>query len=183
MTAETVEKQPGISRREFLNLAWLASLGFFVVGTGVATYLFAMPIFEEGEFGGVVDAGSVGDLPPAGDPPVNQPKVKLWISNTEEGVIALYKVCTHLGCLYNFNTQQSKFICPCHGSQFQPNGTYIQGPASRSLDRFVLQIVSPDGEVLAETDPETGAPVPLPDNPEARIKVNTAEKILGATHA
>ena len=179
---QPAEKSLPINRREFLNLAWLASLGFFTLGTVAATYLFAMPIFEEGEFGGIVDAGAVGELPPPGNPPVNQPKVKLWISNTEEGVVALYKVCTHLGCLYNFNTQQNKFLCPCHGSQFQPDGSYIQGPASRSLDRFVLQIVSPDGEVLAETDPESGAPVPLPADPEARIKVDTAQKILGETH-
>ncbi len=178
--AQTSES--GMSRREFLNFAWLASLGYLTVSLGGATYLFAMPRFKPGEFGGVVTIGKVSALPQVTDPPTNMPKVKLWLSNTDKGVMALYKVCTHLGCLYNWNSQENKFICPCHGSQFQKDGTYIQGPANRSTDRFVVQIVSPDGTVLTETDANTGGPVPVPDDPEALVKVDTGHKILGAVH-
>jgi cytochrome b6-f complex iron-sulfur subunit len=176
------EKKP-VNRREFLNLAWLASMGLMTVNFAGATYLFAMPRFKEGQFGGVFSAGTVADLPPVGGAPANFPKVKLWLSNTEEGLVAIYKVCTHLGCLYNWNSQEGKFICPCHGSQFQQNGEYIRGPAPRSLDRFVLQIVSPEGDVLAETDAETGAPLAVPDDPQALVKVDTGRKINGKTHA
>jgi len=172
-----------LNRREFLNLAWLASLGFLTVSLGGVTYLFSMPRFKEGEFGGVITAGKVGDLPSVGEAPVNIPKVKMWLSNTDQGVLAIYKVCTHLGCLYNFNSQEEIFICPCHGSRFSREGEYIKGPAPRSLDRFYLQIVSPDGELLAETDVETGGPVPLPNVPDAVIQVDTGRKIVGKTHA
>jgi cytochrome b6-f complex iron-sulfur subunit len=184
MTTEAVaqKSEMGISRREFLNFAWLASLGFLSVSLAGVSYLFAMPRFREGEFGGVVPIGKVSELPPPTDPPANYPKVKVWISNTEQGVTALYKVCTHLGCLYNWNNQENKFICPCHGSQFQKDGTYIQGPAARSTDRFVVQIVSPDGTILAETDSEKGGPLQLPDDPEALIQVDTGRKILGEVH-
>ncbi|MDD2695101.1 MAG: Rieske 2Fe-2S domain-containing protein, partial [Anaerolineales bacterium] len=121
-----LERKP-VNRREFLNFAWLASLGLLTVNLGGVVYLFSMPRFKEGEFGGLVTVGKVAELPPAGSPPVNYPKVKFWLSNTTEGVAALYKVCTHLGCLYNWSEQENKFICPCHGSQFEPDGTYIQG--------------------------------------------------------
>jgi cytochrome b6-f complex iron-sulfur subunit len=181
-TSGSVKRESGISRREFLNFAWLASLGFLTVSLGGMTYLFSMPRFKEGEFGGVITVGRVGELPPVADPPANYPKVKIWISNTDEGVMALYKVCTHLGCLYNWNTQEGKFICPCHGSQFTKKGDWIQGPAARSTDRFVVQIVSPDGQLLAETDPAIGGPVSVPDNPDALIKVDTGRKIQGAVH-
>jgi cytochrome b6-f complex iron-sulfur subunit len=178
--AET-EVKP-VTRREFLNVAWLASLGFLSINLGGVTYLFSMPRFKEGEFGSLYSIGRVSDLPDAGSPPVNIPKVKLWLSNTEQGVMALYKVCTHLGCLYNWNSQEGKFICPCHGSQFQANGTYILGPAPRSLDRFVVQAVDPDsGEVLAEST--TGEPLPVPDQPDAIIRVDTGRRVTGAVHA
>jgi len=180
MTSEPSQKK--INRREFLNLAWLASLGFLTLDIAGITYLFAMPRFKEGEFGGVFTAGKVSDLPQAGSAPENHPKVKLWLSNTENGVMAIYKVCTHLGCLYNWNDQENKFICPCHGSQFQADGQYIRGPAPRSLDRFVVQIVAADGTVLAETDP-SGDPLPVPDDPNAKIQVDTGKKITGETHA
>jgi cytochrome b6-f complex iron-sulfur subunit len=176
------EKKP-VTRREFLNVAWLASLGFFSVSMAGMTFFFAMPRFKEGEFGGVVPMGRVSELPQAGSSPVNYPKVKVWLSNTESGVMALYKVCTHLGCLYNWRELDGKFVCPCHGSQFQPDGVYIQGPAPRSLDRFVVQVVDPNtGQVLAETS-EEGAPLPLPDSPDALVQVDTGQRIQGQPHA
>lgn len=188
MAKETQPSPPeklSINRREFLNFAWLASLGFFTVNMAGMTFFFSMPRFKEGEFGGVFNIGSTSELPEKGAAPANFPKVKLWLSNTDEGVSALYKVCTHLGCLYSWRDQENKFVCPCHGSQFQPNGDYIQGPAPRSLDRFVVQIVDADtGEVLAETNPETGEPIPVPpDKPNAIIRVDTGTRIPGKPHA
>lgn len=177
----TPEKVP-VSRREFLNFAWLASLGFLTVSLGGVTFLFAMPRFKEGEFGGVVPVGTPAELPPTDAPPENYPKVKFWLSNTDQGVLALYKVCTHLGCLYNWNNQEDKFICPCHGSQFQKDGVYIAGPAPRSLDRFAMQAVdSTTGEVLAESS--DGTPLAVPDNPNAVILVDTGKRVKGQPHA
>jgi cytochrome b6-f complex iron-sulfur subunit len=175
------EENPAINRREFLNLAWLASLGFFLVDIAGVTYLFSMPRFKEGEFGGTFTVGKVSELPEKGSAPVNIPKVKMWLSNTDAGVMALYKVCTHLGCLYNWNDQEFKFICPCHGSQFEADGDYIQGPAPRSLDRFVVQVVDPNtGDVLAEA--QEGTPLSIPNNPDAIIRVDTGQRIQGQQH-
>ena len=179
---ETAQDKMPVNRREFLNLTWMASLGFLTVNVAGVTYLFSMPRFKEGEFGGTVTIGKVSDLPPVGEDPANFPKVKLWLANTDEGISALYKVCTHLGCLYNWNTQEGKFICPCHGSQFESDGDYIQGPAPRSLDRFVVQAVDPNtGEVLAETTGDE--PLRLPDDPDVIIRVDTGNKISGENHA
>jgi cytochrome b6-f complex iron-sulfur subunit len=182
MAAEAViesENKTPLNRREFLNLAWLVSLGFFTISIGGVTYLFSMPRFREGEFGGTFNLGEVGSLPPPGSQPTIVPEGKLWLSNTERGVLAIYTVCTHLGCLYNWESQQDMFLCPCHGSAFEPDGTFIEGPAPRSLDRFVIRIESRDGQVLAETDPETGDPLPLPDDLSATVRVDTGQRILG----
>lgn len=176
-------KKKKINRREFLNLAWLASLGIITIQIAGGTYFFSMPRFKEGEFGGVFTAGKVSDLPQPGTAPINYPKVKLWMSNSDKGLTGIYKVCTHLGCLYNWNTQENKFICPCHGSQFQLDGTYIRGPAPRSLDRFVVQIVDASGNVLVETDPLTGGPIQVPNNPDAVVKVDTGKRIRGKVHS
>lgn len=170
-----------LNRREFLNIAWLASLGFLTLSVSGLTVLFALPRFREGEFGGVFTTGTVGEVPDVDTTPVNFPKVKLWLSNTPAGLMALYKVCPHLGCLYGWNDQEFKFICPCHGSQYEHNGDYISGPAPRSLDRFVIRIEDENGAVLAET-PEDGGPVQLPDNPNAVVRIDTGNRIEGAAH-
>lgn len=179
---QTTEEPKKINRREFLNFAWLASLGFLTVNIAGLTYLFSMPRFKEGEFGGVVTVGKVSDLPDIQAEPENFPKVKFWLSNTDQGIYAIYKVCTHLGCLYNWKDQDDKFVCPCHGSQFQKDGEYIQGPAPRSLDRFVVQAVDPaTDEILAQT-PDDGGPMPIPVNPDAVIQVDTGRRITGKAH-
>jgi len=177
------EEKLKVNRREFLNFAWLASLGFLSINIAGVTLLFTLPVFKEGEFGGVVTLGPASDLQPEGSSPENFPKFKFWLSNTEEGVSALYKVCTHLGCLYNWRDQETKFICPCHGSQFTDNGQFIQGPAPRSLDKFVVQVVDPTtGEIVAETSPE-GNPLEIPENSDLIVQVDTGKRLPGDPHS
>jgi cytochrome b6-f complex iron-sulfur subunit len=175
------KEQIQLNRREFLNIAWLASLGFLTVSLGGLTVLFSLPRFREGEFGGIFNAGTVADLPAVDSSPANLPKVKLWLSNTSNGLMALYKVCPHLGCLYGWNDQEFKFICPCHGSQYEHNGDYISGPAPRSLDYFTIRFEDQNGNVLAET-PAEGGPTPVPEDESAIVRIDTGSKIIGEAH-
>ena len=48
-------------------------------------------------------------------------------------------------------------------------------------DRFKVIIEDENGNVLNET--VEGAPLGLPDNPNAVIKVDTGKKFIGKTHA
>jgi cytochrome b6-f complex iron-sulfur subunit len=47
-------------------------------------------------------------------------------------VYAISTVCTHLGCIVK--PSAGGFACPCHGSEFEPDGTVRKGPAPRPLD-------------------------------------------------
>jgi len=179
MSETVAQNDLRMNRREFLNLAWLASLGFFVVNLGGVTYLFALPRFRQGKFGGQFSLGRVGEaFPPPGGAPINVPNGKFWLVRTQVNrVAAIYKVCTHLGCLYNWDYQTVRFRCPCHGSQFQLDGTYIAGPAPRSLDRFVVRLLDAQGNEVASTDPN-GNPLPLPSE-DLQVVVETSLLIRG----
>lgn len=50
------------------------------------------------------------------------------------GFVIFSPICPHLGCYYNWNDAQNRFMCPCHGSQYTFDGTHIAGPAPRGLD-------------------------------------------------
>jgi glycine/D-amino acid oxidase-like deaminating enzyme/nitrite reductase/ring-hydroxylating ferredoxin subunit len=43
--------------------------------------------------------------------------------------------CTHQGCLLRFNSAETSWDCPCHGSRFGVDGEVLEGPAVRPLDR------------------------------------------------
>jgi cytochrome b6-f complex iron-sulfur subunit len=180
--SSSAKERKEINRREFLNFVWLASLGFLMVNVGGVTYLFSLPRFQEGEFGGRFPIGPANEvLPLPGGDPINFPKGKFWLVHTKEGsMLALYKVCTHLGCLYNWQSQNSRFYCPCHGSQFQLDGTYIQGPAPRSLDRFVVKLLDDNNIELASTN-QDGDPLALPSE-NVNVVIQTDQRILGALH-
>ena len=42
--------------------------------------------------------------------------------------------CPHLGCIVAWNTAESTWDCPCHGSRFDPFGRVLTGPANRDLE-------------------------------------------------
>ncbi|KZS83032.1 MULTISPECIES: FAD-dependent oxidoreductase [Mycobacterium] len=43
-------------------------------------------------------------------------------------------VCPHLGGIVNWNEATHAWECPLHGSRFAPNGTLLEGPATRGLN-------------------------------------------------
>lgn len=185
--AEAAEEKvdPNITRREFLNYAWLASIALLTVqGIGMGLW-FAFPNFKEGQFGGAFPIGdAAGALPEVNSGPKAYVDGKFWLINIDsevngearKGVLAIYKVCTHLGCLYEWVPMTNRFECPCHGSKFQLSGDYIAGPARRSLDRFVIQAIAPDGSVK-ETDANGN---PLEITGDERLVIDTGRRILGA---
>ncbi|HEV2236256.1 MAG TPA: ubiquinol-cytochrome c reductase iron-sulfur subunit [Ktedonobacterales bacterium] len=55
--------------------------------------------------------------------------------------LAMYQVCVHLGCKVPYRDDCNSFKCPCHGSHYNVDGEYLDGPAPRSLDRFSMSFV------------------------------------------
>lgn len=163
MTTETVEKpaartaraqkveeavdSSGINRREFLFYIWGASMVMLMGGSAGMLLWYLLPRFRAGEFGGDFLVPGA-QMPPLGSAPQDNPQGRFWFTHTENGIAALYKVCTHLGCLFKWVGTNDRFECPCHGSKFEASGLYIEGPAPRSLDRFEITVVMQDGSTV-----------------------------------
>jgi cytochrome b6-f complex iron-sulfur subunit len=84
--------------------------------------------------------------------------------------------------LYAWVDSTVRFECPCHGSKYEEDGTYIEGPAPRDLDRFRVVITDGQGNLVDETvttktSPGYGAPIPSPVDGTLVIKVDTGMKI------
>ena len=190
-----------LSRREFLNYMWAMSMAVFMAGSGGAAVWFLYPRFRAGEFGGVFTI-PVSDLPAPDSPPKEFPQGRFWLTNIgpptvaderrptdyplQPGVRAIYKVCTHLGCLYKWVDTNDRFECPCHGSKFLKMGTRVDGPARRNLDVFPIEVLDASGNVLARTEPtmgsQEGGPVEIPSE-AVSMRIDTGRRVTGAPNS
>lgn len=190
----------GISRREFLYYIWGASIALVTLQAAGLMLWFLIPRFKEGEFGGAFNV-AVGDVPDVNTAPINFPDGRFWLVNLDtqtpnelmyeapedpnpiKGVAAIYKVCTHLGCIYMWTPANNRFECPCHGSKYRLDGRRIESPAPRSLDRFLVQAVADDETtVLAESEllDDLYQPFVLPEG-TAFVRVQTGSRKQGWT--
>lgn len=61
------------------------------------------------------------------------------VARTDEGeLIAVSAVCTHQGCIVSHDPERECWQCPCHGSRFALDGTVLQGPAIKPLEKVDL---------------------------------------------
>jgi cytochrome b6-f complex iron-sulfur subunit len=66
----------------------------------------------------------------------------LFVADT--GARAVSRRCTHLGCRANFRKELGIIECPCHQSQFSPEGTRLAGPAQKNLATFPVRVLKDD---------------------------------------
>ncbi|OKH21600.1 cytochrome B6 [Hydrococcus rivularis NIES-593] len=57
-----------------------------------------------------------------------------------KNVNAVNPTCTHAGCTVSWDSDQKLFACPCHGSQFAPDGKVVQGPAEEPLTAYEAKL-------------------------------------------
>jgi cytochrome b6-f complex iron-sulfur subunit len=161
----------GVTRRQFFNRSLLAGTGLGLGAFGVASLAFLWPS-GGGGFGGKVNVGSVAEIEAAFDQkiPFYNAGAKTYIvaypkddipaakkvsayapvlSGMEEGFVALYQKCVHLGCRVPWCQSSQWFECPCHGSKYNRVGEKQGGPAPRGLDRFPLEVSG--GSITVDT--------------------------------
>lgn len=86
------------------------------------------------EYLGPGEIGSPDDLEPGQGGLMRSGLKRLAVYKAEDGRIVTHlATCTHLGCLVHWNGFENCWDCPCHGSQFAPDGQVLNGPAVTRL--------------------------------------------------
>jgi cytochrome b6-f complex iron-sulfur subunit len=198
--AEATASADGLTRREFLYYIWGASIALLTLEiTGLMVW-FMLPRFREGQFGGTFTL-PVDSLPDVNAPPANFPDGRFWLVSLDSadpnelmypaegddgpiiGAAAIFKVCTHLGCIYAWVPANNRFECPCHGSKYRLDGRRIESPAPRNLDRFKLSALDADENVIASSEVANDGSYDsfvVPPN-TAWLQIDTGDKKDGQT--
>jgi glycine/D-amino acid oxidase-like deaminating enzyme/nitrite reductase/ring-hydroxylating ferredoxin subunit len=80
------------------------------------------------------ELSAIDDLRPGQGAIVRRGVMKIAAYRDDAGQLyARSAACTHLGCHLHWNSFETCWDCPCHGSQFAVDGTAINAPAVASL--------------------------------------------------
>ncbi len=72
------------------------------------------------------------------------------VARTTGGVyIAVAAACTHQGTTIQYEGNNSRFLCPNHGSTFSESGGVLNGPASTALKQYKTELSGTNLRVFA----------------------------------
>lgn len=172
MAAAADDFVPDMQRRTIMNLVLVAGAGVPVAWMGGGFIYFFVPPSAGGGGAGVTAKDALGDDVKIAEWAAKHPFPDRalvqglkgdahYLIVKQDGSLenyAINAVCTHLGCVVPWNRAANKYMCPCHGSQYDFTGKVIRGPAPLSLalahmdDTDGLAVLTPWTETDFRTD-------------------------------
>ena len=139
-----------LGRRSFVRNA---ALGGVVLNLGLLTgglIRFLWPN-KTGAFGKTLRVPA-SVIPPVMGQPFVDSAGHFYLIHTQDGVMALWWRCPHLGCTVPpWNPSAQEFHCPCHGSIYNYEGERTGGPAPRPMDYMTATVEKDTGDILVDT--------------------------------
>ena len=173
------EEALGVTRRQVLNRGIVATFALTLTGFGAACVAMLWPSLSGG-FGSKIRVGKFDEImeeiadtkepyyvgsgrtyitpypKDAVEAAKNVAAYAAMVDGLEQGVIATYQKCPHLGCRVPWCKTSQWYECPCHGSQYNRVGEKKGGPAPRGMDHFVATV---EGGIIVV---DTGTVIPGP---------------------
>jgi len=168
------EEAIGVTRREFFNRSLFVLVGLGLTGAGSAMLAFLWPNGSSTGFGGKIRVTGLTKIlnqietnrepyyvpaartwlqhyPPSALPKAKRVYKPVVYAAMQQGVVALYQRCPHLGCRVPWCQSSQWFECPCHGSKYNAVGEKKAGPAPRGMDRFPIEFSGDNITINTET--------------------------------
>lgn len=144
---ETCPLGPAVERREFLREALARTL----VAVGAVALFSGRAGAMSVDF--TIGSGSRPDKSyalPATDGVLVDKDESVIIARFENRAWAFSLACPHQSTAIRWDSSATRFQCPKHKSRYRPDGTFIEGRATRGLDRFAVR--SEGAQLLVNLD-------------------------------
>jgi cytochrome b6-f complex iron-sulfur subunit len=127
------------SRRKFLGVCLSGALVGAVAAVCYPIFRYLAP--RSGETGAAKVVFPLTEIPEGEAKFFEYAGSSAVVVKTKTGdLIALSAVCTHLGCIVQWEKDQQDFLCPCHAGRYAPNGAVLSGPPPRPLAKLPIAV-------------------------------------------
>jgi cytochrome b6-f complex iron-sulfur subunit len=128
-------------RRRFLGICLGGVTASAAIAVGYPVYRYLAPLHQENSGNKVVipeqevPAGGAKFFEYAGSTAV-------LVRRQGGELLALSAVCTHLGCIVQWEKEKQDFLCPCHAGHYSPEGVVISGPPPKPLAKIPFVVAN-----------------------------------------
>lgn len=148
---EAIPPEENVSRRKWLRGGLVAAGAIYAGAAVYPLYRYlADPAEEAAALAAVTEVRPEGaaDLPRgAGMMFKFGTRPAVLIHHEDDTWVAFDATCTHLGCTVEYQPDQKRIHCACHGGVYDPHtGDVVSGPPPKGLT--VFEVVVTGGEVV-----------------------------------
>ena len=138
--------QGRVTRRDFIDVFIKGGLLVTLAGMVLPALNYIWPVTRRGPAGGLQEVGKLDDIPVWGARKVTLAGSALIVLRTPNEVKAFSAICTHLGCVVDWDDQKREIMCPCHAGTFDVNGRVVSGPPPKPLPEHAVKVI--DGKIF-----------------------------------
>ena len=137
---KTAEKK--ISRRDFID--WVIKGGLLATFSGMLfpALAYLWPVMGHGPGSDMQEVAKVDEIPVGGAKKVILAGSALLLIRTAQEFLAFSAICTHLGCVVDWNSEKKEILCPCHAGVFDLQGKVVSGPPPRPLPSYAIRVTN-----------------------------------------
>ena len=137
-----------ISRRDFVG--WVIKGGILTTLAGMLfpalSYLW--PVMGHAPSSEMEEVGREEEIPVGGSKKVILAGSAILLIRTSKEIKAFSAICTHLGCIVDWNDQKREIVCPCHAGTFDIEGRNVSGPPPKPLPFYPVNVI--DGKIFVK---------------------------------
>ena len=142
---DTTGDSAPVSRRAFTQVAVGGVGACYAAAIGYPVYRYlATPAREAASLAAVSEVAlAKTDIPEAGSALMFRfgTKPTMLIHHKDGSIVCFDAICTHLACTLQFQPEEGRIYCACHGGQYDMHtGENVAGPPPKPLSPYVVEV-------------------------------------------
>jgi cytochrome b6-f complex iron-sulfur subunit len=131
-----------MSRRDFID--WVIRGGILATLSGILFPVLAYlwPVMGRGPGSDMQEVATVDEIPLGAGKKVILDGSALLLIRTPQEFKAFSAICTHLGCVVDWDGRKREIVCPCHAGIFDLEGRVVSGPPPRPLPSYPVKVMN-----------------------------------------